>query len=274
MKKAILFFGLTTWDIVYELEHFLAWDSKNNARAMEQKTGGPSFGAAKAALRLGAEVCLATVIGQGGIAEECHREIDSLSLPVLDAAREDRAALPIASVAQLPDGRRALFTTKPTWNQFPDNFPSVDWSQVEALCLDGHYLAPAIRLAKQAKARGIPVFLDGGSWKDGLESLLPFVDEAIVSQYFLPPRCAEPAEVLSFLQTFGGFYAITRGDQSILLSDGDDIPVEKVDSPVQTNGAGDVLHGAYAHFRVLGHRPRHALECAAQVATEFCKMRI
>ena len=47
---------------------------------------------------------------------------------------------------------------------------------------------PGIDAATVARLAGIPVLLDGGSWKPGLERLIPLVDAAVLSADFAPPE--------------------------------------------------------------------------------------
>jgi sugar/nucleoside kinase (ribokinase family) len=48
------------------------------------------------------------------------------------------------------------------------------------------------------------------------------------------------------------------------------VEVPVVDA-VDTLGAGDVLHGAYAHYRAAGEDPEESLRRAAQVASFRCR---
>ncbi len=75
--------------------------------------------------------------------------------------------------------------------------------------------------AGAAKARGTPVVLDGGSWKDGTEELLKSVHTAICSADFLPPGCATRDEVILFLKNHGvANIAITDGAKPIQFVSG------------------------------------------------------
>ena len=56
-----------------------------------------------------------------------------------------------------------------------------------AVLVDGHHLAAAEVLARAAR---VPVVLDGGSWKPGLERLLAHVDHAVLSGDFALPAGA------------------------------------------------------------------------------------
>ncbi len=56
-----------------------------------------------------------------------------------------------------------------------------------AVLVDGHHLAAATVLARAARRRGVPVVLDGGSWKPGPGELLREVDDAVLSADFVLP---------------------------------------------------------------------------------------
>jgi hypothetical protein len=57
-----------------------------------------------------------------------------------------------------------------------------------------------VAIAKLAIGLNIPVVIDGGSWKSGFESVLPFVDYAICSANFYPPNCNSTIDVLPICQ--------------------------------------------------------------------------
>jgi hypothetical protein len=65
---------------------------------------------------------------------------------------------------------------------------------VSAVLVDGHHLDLALPVAAAARAAGVPVLLDGGSWKPGLEGLLELVDIALLSRTSGSPvsSAAEP----------------------------------------------------------------------------------
>ena len=49
-------------------------------------------------------------------------------------------------------------------------------NDVEIVLVDGHQMAVSATLARQAQAQNIPVVLDGGSWKPGLETVFAFCE--------------------------------------------------------------------------------------------------
>jgi sugar/nucleoside kinase (ribokinase family) len=130
--------------------------------------------------------------------------------------------------------------------------------------------------AKAARAGGIQVVLDGGSWKDGTQKLLANVDTAICSADFRPPGCSTEDDVFNYLKDRGlTNIAITRGAEPIrFVSKGTSglVQVPQVER-VDTMGAGDIFHGAFCYYTSLGHTFVEAMEEATEIAAESCRFR-
>src|SRR5690606_28299390 len=142
----------------------------------------------------------------------------------------------------------------------------------------------AIPLAQAARAAGLGVMMDGGSYKPGTEELLAECDVAIVSADFhLPvahggafetPTTAAPGSVgdLAGISALGpGFVARSAGaGQIAVLVEGAVVGVDvpRAQRVVDTLGAGDVLHGAFAAaWHSWPAQELAALAFAARVAT-------
>jgi sugar/nucleoside kinase (ribokinase family) len=111
----------------------------------------------------------------------------------------------------------------------------------------------------------VPVVLDAGSWKDVLTELLPLVDLAVCSAGFRVPGRADVAGALRAAGVTAG--AITAGADPVRWwfagADGS-APVPSV-AAVDTLGAGDVFHGAFARA-VAESPPTDAVRFAAALA--------
>src|SRR5205823_3855281 len=115
----------------------------------------------------------------------------------------------------------------------------------------------------------------GGSWKHGTRDLLPNIGTAICSSGFRPPGCRDEWEVLSFLRDQEiERIAITRGPESILYANKSliaELPIPHIDAN-DTNGAGDIFHGAFCcRFSQPDRDFMKSLQFAASVATFSCK---
>ena len=139
------------------------------------------------------------------------------------------------------------------------------------ILLDGFYLKQAITVAQKAQGRSL-IVLDGGSWKEGLKDLLPFIDYAICSADFRAPGCSSDEDLLGFLEDAGvKGAAISHGAEPIIyLTEGTQgcLSIPQVDA-VDTLGAGDILHGTFCHHILTNPFPK-SLEMAALSASHSC----
>ena len=140
--------------------------------------------------------------------------------------------------------------------------------------VDGFNMEICCTVAAQARQCGIPVVLDAGSWKKGMERLLPYVDIAICSEQFHTPDGGDEESIMAYLARQGVKYrAITRGERPILYrspEDNGEIAIEPVEA-VDTLGAGDILHGAFCYYYAKDHQFVPALLHASQVAALSCQ---
>jgi sugar/nucleoside kinase (ribokinase family) len=154
---------------------------------------------------------------------------------------------------------------------------------IEVLGMAGRPTGGSAREHAEGRARRPTVVFDGGSWKPGTERLLAHVDAAVCGSAFRPPSLGDGVgdgddvdvdDVLRYLLAHGpSFAAVTDGAGPIRWADahgGGRIHPPAVRA-VDTLGAGDVLHGAFAWS--LARQPRRttasmvaSLAAAARVA--------
>ena len=130
--------------------------------------------------------------------------------------------------------------------------------KAKILMVDGNELNAAIEGAVLARKSGTKVLYDAGGLYRGIASLLPMADYLIPSQEFAlgytGAESAEEAAKKLFVQYHPHAVVITQGKEGGILFDGETVsiypafPVSAVDS----NGAGDVFHGAFAFAAVRG----------------------
>ena len=122
----------------------------------------------------------------------------------------------------------------------------------EILMVDGNEMEAAVEGAKIANESGTKVLYDAGGLYEGVEKLLPHADILIPSEEFslghTGAATAEDAAKILFDKYSPEVVVITQGKKGGIMYDGNEIkaypatPAEVIDS----NGAGDVFHGAFA----------------------------
>jgi sugar/nucleoside kinase (ribokinase family) len=273
MHKGI-FLGLATADIVYYVPHHLENNQKLKAERQLAYAGGPATNAAVAFAAFGNETSLITGLGQHPLAHVAKADLGDHKVHLVDCTDQPRRP-PVLSaiIVDLSTGERSVVYSNTDLRKLrQDSVNETTLEYADILMLDGYYLPQAIQLAKWAKPLRVPVVLDGGSWKEGLEKLLPLVDYAICSNVFYPPGCTDADSVIACLRDFGiEHIALTRDGEPILghtqgqVSEVPVMPVKAVDSL----GAGDIFHGAFCHY-ILEHDFLLSLERAGEVASLSC----
>lgn len=263
----VLACGLTTLDVRQTVERVPGPDEKVVAHDLAVEVGGPAANAATTCTALGVPARLLTRVGGATVGRIASEDLTRHAVEVVDLAGPDDAPAVSTVLVTAATGQRAVASVNAT-RQTASSTEDADLlatahaalDGVTAVLVDGHHLDLAVPVAAAARARGVVVVLDGGSWKPGLERLLAHVDVAVLSADFrLPDDVAvEPADVAvdasarraDLLTRVGAL-----GPTLVAQSHGADpvqvrypgghaqVPVPRVRA-VDTLGAGDVLHGA------------------------------
>ena len=227
--------GLCTVDLVQRVSALPAPGEKVQSTSVEVAAGGPATNAAVAVAALGGRARLSTVLGAHPLARLVSADLSACGVELMDAL-PDRAEPPTVSAVSVRagDGERTVVSHNAAGVSAP---PVVDLADADVLLLDGHHPSLALCAARAARARGIPVVLDAGSWKPVLADLLSYVDVCACSATFTSPV---PLDCPVVIRTNGpGPVCWQAGGVSGA------VPVPPV-AARDTAGAGDVWHGAAA----------------------------
>ncbi len=274
--------GLATLDVVQVVEQVPGADQKVVADQLTVTFGGPAANAAATAAALGTPTVLVTALGAGPVADLVRAGLAEAGVRVVDLLDGAPGSPAVSTVlVTRGTGERAVVSVNATGTGDLAAAAARDapaaMAGATAVLVDGHHLGAAQVVAAAARARGIPVLLDGGSWKPGLEHLLRDVDHAVLSADFALP---DPGgDVLGRVARLGpGLVAQSAGAGPVRVLVGDDRsevlpPAVPADQVVDTLGAGDVLHGAMAAALAAGLEPVAALAEGAVRASESVRHR-
>lgn len=270
-----LFVGLITLDFVYLAPSSPTSNRKIVATDYSVAAGGPATNAAVTFSYLGDRSTLLGIVGNHPITQLIKADLAAYKVAIADLAPTQTEPPPVSSIiVSQGTGERAVISINAVKNQVaPESIPENILQGVDIVLIDGHQMLVGEAIAQLAKARNIPVVIDGGSWKPGFEKVLPFVDYAICSANFHPPNCHNTAEVFSYLSQMGiSDLAITQGEKPIqFLAEGE---IQTLEVPqiqaVDTLGAGDMFHGAFCHYILQQNFP-DALAAAAKIAAQACQ---
>jgi sugar/nucleoside kinase (ribokinase family) len=272
-----LFVGLAAVDISYTVDEIPRRNQKISVAGQQIGAGGPSANAAATFAFLGGRARLVTAVGQHPLASVIRDDVKQSGVVLHDLAGARNDPPPVSSIMVLRrTGERTVVSANAAvFASVPSKFNSRWLTGVSVVQVDGHYMKLGIAAARAARERGIPVVLDSGSWKPGMEELLRFVDIAICSEDYRPPGCRGVNDVFEFLTARGiRQVAITSGDEPMRFVDHErqnTIAVPKVRA-VDTLGAGDIFHGGFCYYiSQPGYEFRDALAAAARVASFSCR---
>jgi sugar/nucleoside kinase (ribokinase family) len=270
-----IFIGLSTIDVVYRLKTFPQSNAKVVADSQDAYVGGPATNAAIAFSQLGGQSTLVSAVGRHSMAAFVRNELEEFSVQLIDVTPASEESPTVSVVTVDSAGLRTVISANGARVANPSlQVDAGAFDSARIVLVDGHYPAVCLAWAREAKARGVRVVLDGGSWKDGSDELLKIIDTAICSADFKPAGCKSDEDVVEFLKSRGvARIAITKGPDPIVFSSGmtsGTLTVPAV-SAVDTMGAGDVFHGAYCYFAATGLGFVEALGEAAEVASESCR---
>jgi sugar/nucleoside kinase (ribokinase family) len=274
MKKG-LFIGLSTLDIIYLTENIPQQNEKIVALDDTLAAGGPASNAAVTFAHLGNQAHLLTIIGNHPISNLIQSDLTKYKVKIYDLEPQKLTSPAVSSILVTKStGNRAVISLNATKYQANrQQIPANILDDVDIILIDGHQMLISEELARQAKLKNIPVVVDGGSWKQEFDKVLPFVDYIICSANFYPPHCKKQEEIFNYLESIEiKNIAITQGEKPIIYSINKHKSELEIDSikVVDTLGAGDIFHGAFCHY-ILEQDFPEALKNASKVATKACQ---
>lgn len=254
-KVDVVGLGLNATDTVLTVEEFPPLGGKERVVSLSRQAGGQVATAVVTCQRLG--LCT-RYIGKVGNDEAGRIQLRSLREEGIDV--QDTRVVRSATtqfgliIVDRSTGERTVF-----WDRDerlavrPRELKQEAITTARILHLDGCDVAACAHAAKWARKAGIPVLADIDTVYEGVEDLFPLIDYLIASADFLPTLTGKRDPFRS-LQHMARVYGIpspgmTLGREGALLYNegrfyySPGFVVELVD----TTGAGDVFHGAFAY---------------------------
>ncbi|MFN8099185.1 MAG: PfkB family carbohydrate kinase [Dermatophilaceae bacterium] len=276
VPRSVVCAGLVTVDLVHVVDALPGPDEKVVGVAERIEVGGPAANAARVAAALGLQVTVIAPFGQSPLTGFVRSALSGEGVEWIDPVAEQPNLSPMSTViVTRATGARAVISGgAPPAALATDRLADLAFDAVagaDAVLIDGHGGLLAGELARAGRARRIPVLLDGGSHKPGMEAWLPQVDLALLSADFRSPDGSDP--LTWCLAAGAAMAAASAGPASIRLRLGpteQTIAVPPAHQVVDTLGAGDVLHGAALAALAYACDPSTyaaVLAFAAQVAT-------
>ena len=270
--------GANVFDTLYNIPVYPVEDTKMRATASKTAGGGPVATGLVAAAKLGVETAYIGVLSDdnGGkfLKEDFEKygvETDLIS--VMSGYRSFASVLWLCADKAT---RTCVFDKGDLPPLKLDEKQKQAVKEAALLMVDGNEMDAAVEAAKIAEESGVKVLYDCGGLYPNVEKLLAHTDIMIPSEEFALGHTgcdrAETAAIKLYDTYRPEVVVITQGNQGGILYDGNTVahyPAFSV-AAVDTNGAGDVFHGAFAAAVTMGYDYLKCCRFASAVSALKC----
>jgi sugar/nucleoside kinase (ribokinase family) len=243
-----LFIGQTYIDVTFLTDHIPSGDDKTVAQDYAVSFGGNAVTAAFCCAKLGVVPDLLTSLADDWLGRMFLDMAAKYAIPVHGRkVKESSLSFVIPN-----NGKRAIIRCRD--DDYLHPFPTLRLDGCRALHLDGHMGDAAIHYAKTCSEMGALVSLDGGGVRSNTMELLEHIDVAICGERLAEQLKLDDKGLIDLLKTKGvKIGGVTRGERGMLWYDESgnvrvqpplSVPSSAI---IDTNGAGDVFHGAYMY---------------------------
>ncbi|CAA6679224.1 MULTISPECIES: carbohydrate kinase family protein [unclassified Lentimonas] len=269
----VLCVGYACVDINFNAPHHPSADEKLRATQMHTCGGGPAANAAVAIARLGGTARFSGYLGNDAFGDAHLREFATDNV-LADVLHRGDTPTPVAAVTIKPNGQRSIIDYRAPSALAADDTISLHKHPAKVLLIDGHQPLLSLALVEEARTLGIPTVLDAGSVSDGTMLLFNKVDYLITSEKFAKHYSGEddPRTALAALDGTAPFIACTWGADGVYWQDEygqHHTPAFDIE-PVDTTGAGDAFHGAFALGLAEGLSPKQNMRRASATGALTC----
>ena len=272
----ILCAGIAVLDEVFRVEQFPVAHKKTQASQFMSVNGGNAANAAVVVARLGARTAFAAPLGDDASGERLLALMARENIDCSACPRVGGVPTPISAICIDARGERAIVN-------FRDNRlivarvadPGALVASAHAVLVDNRFSEFVTPICEAARARNIPVVIDADEPRRQSNDLLKLVSHAIFSAEGLRATAGAddlPRALVQVRDLTAAFVAVTDGANGAYWLDGSTprhVPAFRVEA-VDTLGAGDTFHGAFALMLAEGAGEAAAMRFAAAAAAVKC----
>lgn len=277
VSAVLICLGHAALDHIYRIEVFPPAPVKLRALAALEAGGGMAATAAVAAARLGARVAFWGRVGDDRAGETIRAGLADEGVDVAGLRRIPGAVSSTSAIIVDRAGERLIVNYRGEGlDADPTALPLAKVARADAVLADLRWPEGALALFRAARAAGVPTVLDiDADPGPQLGALLRLTDHAVFSTPGLgefAPR-AEVSEALAAARLAGARIAgVTRGTDGFLWLDADGALRRQPGFAIRaidTTGAGDAFHGAYA----LAIAERQPIDATARFAAAVAALK-
>jgi len=269
--------GYTATDYLAVVPRLPELDTKLEAGCLSIQGGGPVATALVTVRRLGLRPLYVGKVGDDDFGRFMLAELDKEGVDVTRVVCEKGATSQFAFImVDAQHGHRTIVWTRGTVSRLKRG--EADLGAVggcRCLLLDDLETEAGMEAAERARRSGVPIVLDAGSLREGMAELAPMCDYVVAGSQFARQYTGsdDPLSAARLIHDKTGRIAVVTagergsfcaGPQGSFAREG--FRVRAVD----TTGAGDVFHGAFAVGILKGWDLPRVLEFSNAVAAMKC----
>lgn len=278
MNNRIAGIGANVYDTIISLDRYPDEDTKMRASAVRPAGGGPCATGLVAAAKLGAQASYIGVLSDDNIGAFLISDFKKygVSTDCIKLVPGCSAFTSFVLLSAEKTTRTVVFDRGDLPPLTLDDRSRAEIMSAGVLMVDGNELPAAVEGAKLARGNGAHVLYDAGGKYAGVEELLPLADILIPSCEFslavTGKNTAEDAAVSLYEKYSPKVVTVTTGKTGGVMYDGKKLcRYPAVDAVVvDSNGAGDVFHGAFAFALTKGYNYYSCCLFASAVSALKC----
>ncbi len=270
--------GANVFDTLYNVPSYPAEDTKMRATASKTAGGGPVATGLVAAAKLGAQTAYIGVLSDDNGGKFLKEDFEKYGVATrwIQVKPGYRSFASVLWLCADKATRTCVFDKGDLPPLQLDDAQKQAVKDAALLMVDGNEMDAAVEAAKLARESGVKVLYDCGGLYPNVERLLAHTDIMIPSEEFATGHTgcdnAEAAAKKLFETYAPEVVVVTQGKQGGILYDGKTVtsyPAFSV-AAVDTNGAGDVFHGAFAAAVTMGYDYLKCCRFASAVSALKC----
>ncbi len=270
--------GQCSLDYLALVDSYPEADTKKEVLEWQEQGGGPVATALVALARLGVRCRFHGVIGDDVAGDRIRQSLLREGIEVTGLVQREKTTSQLAFIViETGTAKRTIFWKRPSGEplriqELATGF--LDGSDL--LLLDGLMTDVSMYAARKAKELNIPVMLDAGRMRPGMQELAQLSDYIVASEEFakdLGLRLVEDALQAERKKLGARVLTITLGEKGSITVSGNEAfqtPAFGIDA-VDTTGAGDVFHGGYIYGLLQDWCLKDTLIFASAVAAMKCR---
>ena len=276
MSKRIVGLGLCVVDHVYVVERLNLSDVRTRFTKRMVLSGGTIGTALAQVANLGCDAHVLSLLGDDADGRFVRRSLGRFGIKTrrLLLSAEFETTVAVVLVERSSGERRFIVPDRRTLERAAPDFDLTPIERGITLLIDGHFPKQALRAVRRARKLGGVVIGDFHRPTPAVCRLLPYVDFPIVPLEFAELFCpGNPRRAIRELaDQFGGTPVVTLGAEGGLYLDGGRVRRFAARSvrAVDTTGAGDVFHGAFAVGLSRGWTIPESIDLAVRAAALCC----